>query len=331
MIQSKDKIARLEAVLAGAMPDRTPVALWRHWPEADQNGDSLARATVAFQRRYDFDFVKLSPASNYAVAGWGGRSEWRGSPVGTRDWVERAVTEPEDWLRLKPLDPRAGLQGELLAALRLVRADLGNAVPIIPTVFNPLAMAKYLAGEAVLNRHLREAPDAVMTGLRTLTESILRFLEAARQVGIDGIFFAVQHASQPVLSEADYRRVGEQSDRQVLSMVSGCWLNILHLHGQFPHFALGASYPVQAINWHVGECPPTLREAVDLTSQALCGGLDSSRLLEEPSPEAVQMMVRRAQTEADPARLILSAGCVLPWQLPDRIIAAIRAAVEPPP
>lgn len=326
-----DKEERLRAVLAGQVPDRPPVVLWRHWPDADQSGDRLARATVEFQQRHDFDFVKLCPASNFAVEGWGGHSVCGESPVGTRDWIDRAVNEPEDWSRLRPLDPRVGLQGEMLTALRLVRAELGGGVPIIPTVFSPLAMAKYLAGEEALLRHLRTAPDAVLAGLRTIAESTICFLEEAQRVGIDGIFFAVQHASHALLTEEEYRCFGEPWDRRVLSVVSDCWLNVLHLHGSEPMFALGADYPVAAINWHAEETSPSLIEAASMTDKTLCGGLGSAFPLVGGTPEEVRAAVHRACVDVGPLRLIVSGGCVLPLAAEEANIAAVRAAVDEVP
>lgn len=327
-VRRAGKIDRLQAVLAGAAPDRTPVALWRHWPEHDQRGDTLARATVEFQRRHDFDFVKLCPATNYAVSGWGGRSEWRGHPMGSHEYLERAVRLPEDWLRLRPLKPGAGLQGEMLEALRLVRAELGDGTPLLPTVFSPLAMAKYLAGEAALWRHLRSEPEMVLAGLRTLAESAVRFLEEAKRAGIDGIFFAVQHASHAVCSENEYRFFGEPFDRTVLAAVADCWLNVLHLHGDAPMFALGAEYPVAAVNWHALECGPGLAEAAAMTGKALCGGLGTEGTLAGGTPEAVRAEMHRAREGAGRNRLIATGGCGLLVATPEANIAAARAAAE---
>lgn len=322
------KEARLRAVLAGERPDRSPVALWRHWPEDDQRGESLARATVAFQRLYDFDFVKLCPASNYAVDGWGGCSVRGDSTVGTRDWTRRAVRQPEDWCRLRPLKPDSGLQGELLTAIRLVRAELGAGVPIIPTVFNPLAMAKYLAGEETLFEHLHLAPDAVAAGLRTLAESTVRFVEVAKRQGIDGVFFAVQHASRARWSEDAYRQFGEPGDRAVLAAVDDCWLNVLHLHGREPMVSLVEDYPVAAINWHTTESGLRLGDVAATTRKAVCGGLSSGFPLTGGTPTDVQEAVERAKDEAGMNRLIVSAACVLPLAVSHANIAAARAAVE---
>ncbi|MEN9563116.1 MAG: hypothetical protein RIR73_1360, partial [Chloroflexota bacterium] len=48
---------RIQACLNGERTDRTPIALWRHFPEEDQNPETLAAATIKFQQTYDFDIV----------------------------------------------------------------------------------------------------------------------------------------------------------------------------------------------------------------------------------------------------------------------------------
>src|SRR5512138_3768793 len=103
-----DKRERLEATFRGQSTDRTPVALWRHFPGDDYDPQDLATSIVSFQRRYDFDFVKVTPTSSYSVADWGARDEWRGKEEGTRVYTFYPVRAPDDWRRLPELDPRAG-------------------------------------------------------------------------------------------------------------------------------------------------------------------------------------------------------------------------------
>ncbi len=64
--------------------DRPPVALWRHFPVDDQSPEGLAAAVLDFQSRYDFDLVKVTPASSFCLKDWGVDDVWEGSPEGTR-------------------------------------------------------------------------------------------------------------------------------------------------------------------------------------------------------------------------------------------------------
>ena len=195
----------------------------------DQTPGGLAGATIDFQRSFDFDFVKVTPASSFCLKDWGVIDEWRGASEGTRDYTNRAVLHPEDWERLPMLDPRTGYLGEHLACLRMIISELGPSTPVIQTIFSPLAQAKNLVGGGQLLVHLRQYPDALLVGLRTIAESTRWFVEAALEIGIAGIFFAVQHAQYHLLSPGEYQRFGCTYDLQVLEATKGLWLNLLHL------------------------------------------------------------------------------------------------------
>ena len=96
---------RIQTTLAGSLPDRTPVALWRHFPNEDQNPEALAAATLNFQEAYDFDLVKVTPASSFAVKDWGVEDEWKNNPEGSREYTKHVIREPKDWETLSVLDP----------------------------------------------------------------------------------------------------------------------------------------------------------------------------------------------------------------------------------
>lgn len=327
MSKAMNKRARLEATLAGAPVDRPAVALWRHWPVDDLHGGELARATLAFQRAYDFDFIKVTPNSNFCVAGYGAESYWQGNEEGTYTWGERVIKRPEDWLALRPLEPADGLQGEVLTALQAIGEAVGTETPFIQTIFNPLAQAKNLAGPLLLH-HLRQYPDAVKAGLTTITTSIVRFMEAVQTTGAAGIFLALQHATYDLLSEAEYATFGRPFDLQILDAAKAFWLNVVHLHGERVMFDLVAHYPAQVLNWHDTETPPTLAAALPRTSMALCGGLRQWATMVRGTPESVRAEALAALTATNRRRLILGTGCVTPIIAPTGNLLAARHVVE---
>jgi uroporphyrinogen decarboxylase len=328
MATSMSKRQRLEAAFAGEPVDRPPVALWRHWPVDDQRGDDLARATLDFQRTYDFDFIKVTPNSDYCVAGYGAESSWVGNQEGTRAWGRRVIQTPDDWEKLRPLDPRKGLSGEVLSADLAIGAALGGETPFIQTIFNPLAQAKNLAGERLL-ADMRQHPNAVKAGLATITDSILRFIEKLKETGAAGIFLAVQHGTYDLLTEAEYREFGRPLDLQILAATDGMWFNLVHLHGTNVMFDVVADYPAQVINWHDTETPPSLSEAMPRTSMALCGGLRQWETMVRGTPETVLAEAAAAMRATGSRRFILGTGCVTPITTPTCNILAARRAVEP--
>jgi uroporphyrinogen decarboxylase len=318
---------RLEACLSGEKPDRTPVALWRHFPVDDQSPHRLAEATLAFQRTHDFDLVKMMPASSYCLKDWGAQDEWRGSTEGTRSYTTAVIQQPEDWKRLPVLDPYAGELGSMLACLNQITSELGSDTPVIHTIFSPLAQAKNLAGGQRLLVHLRSAPEAVHAGLQTIAESLRRFIQVLRQTSVAGIFYAVQHAQLELLTPQEFSTFGIEYDLQILETASSFWCNMLHLHGLDVMFDLFLDYPIQVINWHDRDTPPSLDEAQKKFKGVVCGGLQRE-LLALGTPKTITAQAGDAILSTGGRRFILGTGCVMPITTPYGNIMAARRSVE---
>jgi uroporphyrinogen decarboxylase len=319
--------ARLEACLGGSVLDRPPVALWRHFPVDDQAPHTLAAAVLAFQRLYDFDLVKVTPASSYSIKDWGAEDEWRGNPEGTRDYTHRAIQHPDDWGELKTLDSQRGRLGAELETLRLIKQELGADTPVIMTIFSPLSQAKNLVGGADLLVHLRRYPDALHAGLATITESTRRYIEAVKQTGVDGIFYAVQHAQYGLLSPQEYEQFGRSYDLPLLEASQSMWLRLLHLHGLNVMFDLIADYPVNIINWHDRETDPSLVLGQKRFPGAVCGGVSQETLVYGTQDEIRQQTLEAIQSVGE-GRFILGTGCVTPVIAPYGNIMTVRQSVE---
>ncbi len=324
-----DKRERLEKTIAGEPTDRVPVALWRHWPGDDQRAADLARSTVDFQKTYDWDFVKVTPASSFCVSDYGVQDQWEGSLEGTRVYTRRIIERSLDWTSIRPLDPLRGALGRQQDALRLICDELGESVPVIQTIFSPLDQAKYLAGDETLIRHMRTQPDRVHSGLSILTDSTLRFIESLRRLPLAGIFFAVQHASYASLSEDEYKTFGLPYDRKIMeSLPSKWWLNVLHLHGDLPMFKFAHELRAQVVNWHDQKSEPTLAQGKTLVDGAVCGGLAQWEHVHQGTPTTVREAARSAIHETNSRRFILSTGCVALITSPLSNLRAVRAAGE---
>jgi uroporphyrinogen decarboxylase len=319
---------RLAATIAREEVDRPAIALWRHFPVDDQSPTSLAEATVNFQRDYDFDLVKVTPASSFCVRDWGAQDEWRGASEGTREYTHRVIQKPEDWEDLTILDPLKGSLSAQLECLRLIMEEIGQGVPVIQTIFSPLAQAKNLVGADKLFVHLRRYPHQLEAGLEVITKSIQRFIEEAREIGISGIFYAVQHAQYGLLAETEYDEFGRTFDIPALEPAIELQFNMLHLHGEQVMFDRFVDYPVSIINWHDRESPPTLAEASEKFPGALCGGLRRQETMVLGSRNDVKQETYDAIQQTNGRGLILGTGCVMPTIVPRGNIIAARRSVE---
>ena len=318
---------RIEACFNGEPLDRTPIALWRHFPEEDQNPETLAAATIKFQQAYDLDIVKVTPASSFAVKDWGVEDEWKQNPEGSREYTKRIIRNPKDWETLQPLDPTAPHLAAQLQCLRLIRESIGADTPMIQTIFNPLSQAKNLAGNDVLLEHIRTHPEAVMEGLKTIAKTTINFIEAAREAGIDGIFYAVQHAQASMLELDEYKSIGLMFDQRVLASADDLWCNILHLHGKDVYFSLLRLFNFQIVNWHDRETYPSLAEAQSLFRGVVCGGLRQETLV-SGTRNQVKDEAKNAIEQTKSRRFILGTGCVVPYVAPHENILMARRSVE---
>jgi uroporphyrinogen decarboxylase len=316
---------RIERAIHREKVDCIPVSFWRHFPVDDQNAERLARSTLAYQELFDFDLVKVSPSSSFCLQDWGAKDEWRGHPEGTRDYLEPVITKPDDWLNLKVLDPQKGHLCEQLKCLRLIKSKLTPNTPFIQSIFSPLAQAKNLVGKTDLQFYLRHYPEQFKAGLEIITETTSRFIEECLNIGVGGLFFAVQYASYDLLSVDEFVSFGKQYDSKLFELMEAFWFNVLHIHGKNIMFDEVSDYPVQILNWHDRETEPDLKIGLDKSTGAVCGGVGRIETMVLGDTQRITSEIDDAVQQTSGKGLIIGTGCVLPQTAP---IGNIFAAVD---
>jgi uroporphyrinogen decarboxylase len=329
------QMSRRERVLAAVnrQPvDRVPYAVWRHFPTVDRSPAGLAQATLRFHERYGSDFLKITPRGGYAVEAWGCVESDTVRDDGHRPCATCAVGAPEDWTKIRALDPATapGYAEELETIVRLgFDRRIGDA-PALPTLFSPLSLARKLSGDR-LPRDLREHPAAVTGALEAITDTLIKFALLTLAEGVTGIFYSIQAASRSVLSDEDYARFGEPYDRQVLEAVAGkSALTIVHCHGDRLMFDRLARLPGHAWNWDDRATAPSLGDGRARVPGAVIGGLDQWKTLRDGTPEQAAAEVSDAIAQTDGTGLIVAPGCVLPMNTPDETVAAVVQALGGP-
>ena len=327
-MKQMSKAERVKAALAGRPVDRMPVSFWRHWPGDDQDPQALSAVTLDFQDRYDLDFIKIPVTSTFCVSDYGVKHTYSGKLGGDRDYLERIIKKQVDWDRVEPLDIRKGVYSKQLVTLDIVLKKRKKETPVIFTIFNPVAMAAYLAGDELFLAHLRSEPGKVSRAIEALTLTCSSFVKAVIERGCDGIFLSTKFASYELLNDVEYKKFGRPADMAVLKAASGGWFNVLHLHGQYPMFASLADYPVQAINWHDRTAGPSLAQAGKLFKGGLMAGVEQFETLHLGTPAEIEAQVFDAIRQMKGRRLIVTPGCTYPVDIPNRSLMAMRMAVE---
>lgn len=260
---------------------------------------------------------------------------------GTRAYIARPVTALGDWDKIVPLDSKHAVFVRELAALKLIRQQLGADVPILQTVFSPLNSAHNLASERLFD-DLRAHPDVLRRALKALTETTARFAVESLRAGADAIFFATQMATRKYLNEDEFRKFGEVYDLQVLEVIRAAKPDFvfLHIHGLDIYFDLFAKWPVEVVNWHDRRTAPSLKDAREIlrgvyterseraqNDKALAGGINEWDTLAAKPRDEVIAEVRDAMAQTGGRGFILAAGCVIPVDTPEENIRAVKEAV----
>jgi uroporphyrinogen decarboxylase len=214
-----------------------------------------------------------------------------------------------------------------IETLQLISGGLRESVPFIATVFSPLSQAKHLAGKEKVLSHLRREPALFHQGLNTITESTLRFIEAAKATGISGIYYAVQYARYPMMNSSEFAEFGREYDLKILEAVGDLWLNMTHIHSDQIMFDQVADYPVEIVNWHDRETGFSIAEGLDQISGAASGGVDQWSIHGE-SPSFALTEAADAVAQTNGRRLVLGTGCVIMTTTPLRNIRALREFAE---
>jgi uroporphyrinogen decarboxylase len=317
---------RVRATLKGSETDRAAISMLRHFYGAETSAPSLAKAMLAFQARFDWDFMKVNPRFSYRGEGWGLQVKYDGDS--SPEVTHTPVKEPDDWLRMGALELDRGVLREQLDALDLIARGLKGEVPFIMTVFNPLSVAASLApSEEIFLRHLREHPDKVRHAMEVATETFIRFSRACLDRGASGLFFATTvWATSERMSEEEYGAFARPYDLKLLNALPPAEFNVLHVCRNHNFLHLLKDYPVQAFSWDaLGEGNPSLAEGRTLVGgKTVIGGISHGKDLVEAEPRQLAEKVLALRSAMGRKGWMLGTGCTFMPETPEDNLAAIR-------
>lgn len=307
------KLDRVKAALACAAVDRPPYGFWTHLPGIDLDPQRLAQETAVFAGRYDLDFIKSMPNGLYCVEDWGCVCDYSDiARGGVAKVLEAAVNVEGDWDRLERVDVTTGSFGRELEHLAGLVELVGPGIPVLATAFSPLTIAGKLSNGAS-REHVARDREAVRRGLELITEVTCTFVRETIARGCAGIFLAVQEAARGVFDERTYRELGEPYDRRVLQAAeaAGGWFNVVHMHGEDILFDVIKDYNVTALNWHIGETPPSIADYRGAGGgKPILGGLQRGHITQR-NRAGIEADIARSMKETNARGLLIAPACVI--------------------
>lgn len=348
------KRERLDAALFGKPLDRPPYGFWGHHFCAEYSLYSHVSSTLWWQRSFDMDFIKVQARASHQVEDWGVRMAYESSlpsvgfdpgyqpkhpPARKPKLVDYPVKKPDDWKDLQVLDPQVGSLGERLAALRTIKHEVNklndDRPVIVETIFNPITIAGQLLGWGgehydkldLLRTHLHAYPELLQSAMQVFTQSIIAYVQACKQAGIKGFFFATtQWGTYNRLTQEEYNNFARPYDLQVLKALGDSTLLIFHVCKTNNMLLDLADYPVQVFNWgDTEDGNPSISEFREkYPHKTILGGI-SRESLTAPLPESAVNEARGNLEFTGGERWIAAPDCSIP---PDAPPANIRAVVD---
>lgn len=294
----------------------TLVSFWKHHPVADQKAETLAQSTIAFQKKFNCHFIKITPAGSWQAVCHGVEDVWNGDHLGRRIITKTIINIPQDWLNLTDFsEAQPQMMQEIVGACRLVNEKSNDDAPIVSTVFCPISQAIQMAGLPVFLQHVAAHPKEVLAGLERITKNTLYVINDLISAGSKGIYFVTQHMQSGAITPEIYKIFGEPFDTQCLHACKDLLFSIFHIHGKDINLSLGDTPANCYIHYEYStqsSIPDELK--VKLSSQLLCG-LPASEMALCSSEAEIEQLINEKCTGN-----IITCGCVLPLDFSDESI-----------
>lgn len=303
------------------------ISLWRHFYDREKTADDLTQSMIAWQEKWNWEFVKINPAACYHVLDWGAEYQFSKDPLQEQKLIHPVVSNDEDICRIGRLNVHEGALGDQLQVIRNLRAHFGAELPIVETVFSPIEIAhRLMQSREDLLRIREKNPRALHQLLNTIMEVYQEFTLAALEAGADGIFFATKWANEDLMSWPDYEEFGKRYELPIVeSLAQKDALLILHVCGPRTYLQKMLDYPVQIISYDfLAAGVPDPAQIAQTTGKFVMGGVDQDHLRSDFS-EVVQ---RSLQYKRIP-NWIVAPSCVLPVTTPDEVIGRFVSQLLP--
>jgi uroporphyrinogen decarboxylase len=321
---------RLELIFAGEKPDRFAASFWRHFFDMEHHAEGTAEAMIGWQKKFDWDFMKINPRADYHTQDWGLKLTYSHHEHRKHLKSNFPVQTVDDWAKIEPLSPTAPVLAEHLKVVSTIRKSFSRELPLLMTVFTPLSVAGRLVNDDDKTvKHLRSHPDKVEAALEAITQTFVTYTQELRNAGADGLFYATCHwATENRLTWEEYQRFGLPYDLRVIAATDSDAINCLHVceGSNYLQQLVKNDYKSQMVNWDTSDPTnlPLDRAEEQIPNLTLVGGVDHTGWLIRSEAAEMNHFIDELKTKHRSTRIIVGPGCAIDPATPLSNLQAIR-------
>lgn len=209
---------------------------------------------------------------------------------------------------------------------------IGSEALVVCTLYSPFMVLNRMAGAPTVIEWMKREPHTVAAALHKVRDSLMGFVRASKETGLDGFYHSTQGGENRRLAAGGlFEGWIKPVDLEVMSEIDRTFgFNILHVcdyhreeYGGYNDLRVFEDYPGTVAN-----CHPVLglKETAKLFSRPFMGGLDRLGKLATGTEAEVRTVAREALADA-PQQFLLGADCTVPPGTPwSNLAAAIDEA-----
>ncbi len=282
-----------------------------------QDPEKMARALSAFHKKTGMDCLYTLSDMGLLAEGYGVKMVYPEGENLPPELGEFVVKNPEDWEKLEVLDPRKdGRMHLYLDAAKILRKEYGNEVPLIVEISSPITSSTHVCSMDDALVHMITDPDPLKKGLQSITETTIKWINAAIDSGAHFVSYLLTRMTREILTKEQYQEFGAPYDEKVFRETRRA-RKILHACGNEPMFDMIDEYAskhsdVVGVNWWNRGAKPSLKEAKAKYGDkiTLVAGVDHINTLPLGTPKDIEKEIKSAMDDAKPGGgFILATGC----------------------
>jgi len=291
------------------------------WPDAHRDPEKMAKLAIAGYEmtglenvRVPFDFV-IEPEA------LGCKIKWPDNPALVPAVIEHVYKKPED-LKMPDNLLETGRIPVLLEAIRILRKEVGDFLPISSLALGPFTLAGALVGTADLMMMIIRNPENVKKFVEFATDFIIEFSKAQYRAGADIVQIGDPTASGDLISPKMFKEFAKPALIKVAEELKG--IRLLHICGN-------ATPMIQDII-ECGYDGISIEEAVDISKVKplagdvkILGNVSSKGHMVMGKPDAVKEETLKA---LDAGVDLLEPGCGISPPAPLANVKAMAEALE---
>lgn len=298
-----DKRELLYATIAGETTGRIPCGFWHHFPKEYSHGAASVQAHLAYFEATDADILKVMNEHMYRL--------------------DRDISCTADWRKVRRQKFEDTPYVDFIDEFKAIRDVIPSEVPLFATMHGVLVsgyhatevLGHFMNPDNKISCQLREDPETVGAGLKTIADTLIELARRLKQAGADGIYYAALGGESYRFTQDLFETYIVPLDAYVIDAVHDMGLlSVLHICKDKVRVPSYRTIDADIVNWAVHDCGYSLADGRDIfPGKTLLGGFDDrSGVLVEGTKSEIEEEAMRIISEVGGRNYIFGADCTLP-------------------